>query len=65
MVEKDRNRRRFLPSVPISQEFKPGGVTDLPDRPTAGRQDDERMIDDFRQLVRNRLGELGLSPGHC
>jgi hypothetical protein len=62
MVEKDRNRRRFLPSVPISHEFRPGGVTsdDLPDRATAG-QPDERLIDDFRQLVRNRLGELGIA----
>ena len=57
MVEKQRNARRLLPSVPIDQEFRPGGTTDLPDRP--GREDDERMIDDFRQLVRSRLGELG------
>ena len=61
MVEKDRNRRRFLPSVGIDQEFRPGGTTDLPDRAPAGRQDDERLIDDFRQFVRGRLGELGLA----
>ena len=27
MVEKERNRRRWLPTVSIGQEFKPGGVT--------------------------------------
>ena len=38
IVEKERNRRRSLPSVPIGQEFEPGAITvdDLPDR-TAGR----------------------------
>ncbi len=61
MVEKDRNRRRFIPSVPIGHEFTPGGVTsdDLPDRPPA--ENDEKVINDFRRLVRNRLGELGLA----
>jgi hypothetical protein len=61
MVEKDRNRRRFLPSVGIAQEFEPGGIMadDLPDRTPA--ENDEKVIDDFRQLVRNRLGELGLA----
>lgn len=63
MVEKDRNRRRFIPSIAIGHEFEPGGVTadDVPDRAVAGRHDDERVIDDFRQLVRSRLGELGLA----
>ena len=60
MVEKDRNRRRFIPTVPIGQqEFGPGGVDDVPDRDAAGGQDDEQLIDDFRQLVRSRLGEIG------
>ena len=27
MVEKDRNRRRLLPTVPIQQQFEPGGIT--------------------------------------
>ena len=58
MIEKQRNARRLLPTVPIDQEFRPGGTTDLPDR-APGRQDDEQLIDDFRQLVRSRLGELG------
>ena len=34
MVEKERNRRRFIPTVSIGQEFQSGGVRpdDLPDR---------------------------------
>ena len=62
MVEKDRNRRRFLPSVGIGQEFEPGGITadDLPDRAATG-DGEERVIEDFRKLVRTRLGELGLA----
>jgi hypothetical protein len=62
VAEKERNRRRLIPTVPIGQDFQPGGVRadDLPDRTSAGRQDDERLIDDFRQLVRSRCGELGI-----
>lgn len=52
MVEKDRNRSRF---IPIGQERG----DDVPDR--AARKDDEQLIDDFRRLVRSRLGELGLA----
>jgi len=52
MVEKDRNRRKF---IPIGQERG----DDVPDRAVAGR--DNGLIDDFRQLVRSRLGELGLA----
>ena len=37
------------------------GVDDLPDREAAGGQDDEQLIDDFRQLVRHRLGDLGIA----
>jgi hypothetical protein len=61
MIEKDRNRGRNIPTVPIGQEFTPGGVgvDELPDRAVAHDQDDERVIDDFRTLVRNRLGHLG------
>ena len=60
LVEKERNRKRLLPTVPIGQEFQPGAVTadELPDRlPT----DDEKVIDDFRKLVRKHLGELGVA----
>lgn len=61
MVEKDRNRRRLVPTVPIGQQFEPGGVTadDLPS-PSAAERDD-RVIDDFRRIVGSRLGELGLT----
>ena len=37
------------------------GVDDVPDRAAARGQDDDRVIDDFRQLVRNRLGQLGIA----
>jgi hypothetical protein len=62
MVELERNRRRFLPTVPIQQEFEPGGITaeDLPARSSAP-DDDERLIKNFRQLVRRRLGGLGVA----
>jgi len=59
--EKERNRRRFIPSVSIGHEFRPGGVDDVPDREAAGGRDDEQLIDEFRQLVRSRLGELGIA----
>jgi hypothetical protein len=60
--EKERNRRRSLPTVPISQEFEPGGITAdaLPDRAVAD-DGEEKVIEDFRQFVRNRLGELGVA----
>jgi len=55
MVEKDRNRRRFMPTVPIDQDKG----DDLPDRDAT--EDDERLTDDFRRLVRDRLGSLGIA----
>jgi hypothetical protein len=60
MVELERNRKRLLPSISIGQEFEPGGVTadELPNRMPA---DDEKVIDDFRRLVKKRLGELGVA----
>src|SRR5271157_3360144 len=75
IVEKERNRRRSLPSVGIGQEFEPGRIRadDLPDRAAAGGGE-EKVIEDFRQLVRNQVGELGLAvldarlqprPGQC
>ena len=62
MAEKERNRRRYVPSVSIQQDFQPGGVTAdaLPARwsPVHG---DERVIERFRDLVRDRLGNLALA----
>ena len=56
MVEKQKNARRLLPTVSIDQEFRPGGVTsdDLPDRVATG-DGEEKVIEDFRQLVRQGL----------
>lgn len=60
IVELERNRKRLLPTVSIGQEFERGGVTaeELPDRSST---DNEKVIDDFRRLVRKRLGELGVA----
>jgi len=55
MVEKQINARRLLPTVSIDQERG----DDLPDRIAA--KGDERLIGDFRRLVRSRLGELGIA----
>ncbi len=55
MIEKQRNARRLLPTVSIGQERG----DDLPDRASA--ENDGKVIDDFRRLVRNRLGELGIA----
>ena len=52
LVEKERNRRRLLPTVPIERD-------DLSARQPA--QDDEKVIQDFRKLVRRRLGQLGVA----
>ena len=59
IAEKERNRRRFIPTVAIDQEFRPGRVADVPARSAV--ETDERVIDDFRRLVGQQLGELGLA----
>ena len=61
IVEKERNRRRNVPTVPIGQEFVPGSVTaeDLPAPPA--RDDDSKVIEGFRELVWRRLGDLALA----
>ena len=61
LVEKEKTRRRNIPTVPVAQEFTPGSVTpdDLPAPPA--RDDDERVVDDFRALVRRRLGDLAVA----
>jgi hypothetical protein len=62
LVEKETNRRRLLPTVPIQAEFQPGGVTpdDLPARSVAP-DNGEKIIKDFRRLVKRRLGQLGVA----
>ena len=49
------------PGVHVGQEFEPGGITadDLPARPA--QEDDSKVIENFRELVRQRLGGLGLA----
>ena len=61
LVEKERNRKRLLPTTSIAQEFTPGCATpdDLP-APSA-QDDDSKVIENFRDLVRRRLGGLGLA----
>jgi len=62
LVAKERNRRHYLPAVSIGQSFEPGGVTadELPDRPHTP-DDDEKLIHGFCELVRRRLGGLGVA----
>jgi hypothetical protein len=57
IVELERNRRRYIPSVAIGHE--PETITDLPDRVSYGH--DEQVIEKFRELVRRQLGDLGLA----
>jgi len=61
MTQKERNRRRLLPTTSITQEFVPGSVTaeELP--APAAREDDSKVVENFRELVRRRLGGLGLA----
>ena len=60
LVEKKQTRRRNIPSISIGQEFVPGGV--MPDE-IAAREipGDETAVEEFRRLVRDRLGDLGLA----
>ena len=53
MAELERNRRHYLPTVPI-QDVEPASLT-----PEDGGG--EKVIKDFRQLVRRRLGGLGVA----
>jgi hypothetical protein len=61
IVELERNRRRYIPTTPIGQEFEPGSIAaaDLPDRVSYGQ--DEQVIENFRELVRRRLGDLAVA----
>jgi hypothetical protein len=60
LSEKERNRQHYIPSVPIRQAFEPGGIAadDLVARGTP--EDDPKLLDDFRQLVRRHLGAIAL-----
>jgi len=60
LAERERNRKRYIPSVPIRQEFEPGGVTadDLVARGTP--EGDPQLLDDFRELVQRHLGAIAV-----
>jgi hypothetical protein len=61
LVEKERNRRRLIPTVPIGQQFQPGAIAaaELPGRPSSDH--DERVIEEFRRLLQKRLGDLAVA----
>jgi hypothetical protein len=60
IVEKQRNRRRYLRPVSIGADFAPGIVRsdDLPARPEG--DSDATLIEKFRELLHSRLGSLAL-----
>jgi hypothetical protein len=60
LSEKERNRRRYIPSIPIRQGFEPGGVAadDLVARGTP--EGDPRLLDDFREWIRRQLGAIAV-----
>jgi len=64
VVAKEQNRRRYLPSIPIGNDFVPGGVTadDLPapSKPNHDPNHDPRLIDRFRTMLQSRLGDLAV-----
>ena len=54
IVEKEKNRRHYLPTMPLDQAAEPSSMTN----------DDggsEKIIQGFRNLVRKRLGGLGVA----
>ena len=53
LVEKEKNRKHYLPTVPIDQEAEPASMTP--------EDSGERVIQGFRRLVRRRLGQLGVA----
>ena len=59
IVELEKNRRRYIPSVAIGHEPGPIAAADLPDR--VSYDQDEQVIEQFRELVKSRLGDLGLA----
>ena len=61
MIQKEKNRRRNIPTVLDPKGVRPRLCTpdDLPAPPA--REDDSKVIESFRELVRRRLGGLGLA----
>ena len=61
VVEKEKNRRRYLPSIPIGNDFVPGGVT-ADDLPAPSKPNhDPRLIDRFKAMLQSRLGDLAVA----
>ena len=58
-VEKRRNRRRLLPSVPITNEFEPGqaAAQHLPTK----QQSSDTLLDEFREFLRQQLGQQAIA----
>ena len=54
LVEKEKNRRHYLPTVPIQQEAEPSGMTP---EDSGG----EKVVNGFRRLIKRRLGQLGVA----
>ncbi len=52
VVEKEKNRRRFLPPAPLHADL-------LPSRPD--KDNDSTIIDRFRHLLQTRLGDLAVA----
>ena len=63
IVEKERNRRKYLRPVSIGGEFEPGSIQadDLPGRPDGDDDTDPTLIEKFRQLLLSRHGGLVLA----
>ncbi len=61
MVEKQKNRQRYLPSIPIGNDFVSGGVT-ADDLPAPSKPNhDPRLIDRFKAMLQSRLGDLAVA----
>jgi hypothetical protein len=55
IVAKERNRRHYLPNVPIQNGFDAGLSVRSSD------DDDGQVVDDFRRLLHERLGDLAVA----
>jgi hypothetical protein len=60
MIQKEKTRRRYLPTTSIAQEFTPGCATP-DDLPAKSAPEDSKVIEEFRELVRRRLGDLAVA----
>lgn len=61
LTEKERNRWHYLPTVSIQRKFQPGVTVDALPAPSWTADDDEHVIDDFRRLLLDRLGNVAVA----